>query len=174
MTKKRQPVRTRHTDHHIENEDLRSFMLPLYITRIHSMRFIDTNVVIKLSLTAKAVYGYLCGIGYSCGYNSIYPNIANIADHLATNEKTIRNAIKTLEQTKLIKVVKVKLQGRFDSNHYWVYRPNMVDRVEWLDNNGNIMKGKHYNFNYKQFHNKPSNRVDKLLAGLLENVNNNK
>lgn len=55
-------VRNNYTDN-IE-EDLRSFMVPLYLSRISSVRFIDTDVIIKLNLTTKSVYGYLAGIGY--------------------------------------------------------------------------------------------------------------
>lgn len=82
-------------------------------------------------------------------------------------------AIKVLEQIKLIKVVKVKQKGKFDSNHYWIYRPNMIDRVQWLDINGDILRGVHYNFNHHQFKRSSDGKVkDKLLDGLLLNVAN--
>lgn len=172
MPPKKKPIRSIYTDHHYDKEDLRSFMLPLYITKIHSVRFKDTGEEIKLTSNAKLVYGYLTGLGYNYGYNSIYPNLTDIADCMALNEKTIRNALKVLEAAKLVKIVKIKQQGKFDSSHYWIYRPNMIDRVEWLNVDGDIMLGKHYSFNTKQFRQSKSDikQADKLLAGLLINI----
>jgi len=149
-------------------------MLPIYIARLCGVRFIDTGTTIKITLTDKNVYGYLTGIGHNSGYHSIYPNIDQIAYHLGVNEKTVRRSIKTLEETKLIKVMKVTKKGKFESNHYWMYRPNMVDRVEWLDIRGNVLKGKHYNFNYKQFHKTELElKADKMLNDLLKLIKDN-
>ena len=168
--KNKTPIRTIYTDHLYDKEDLRSFMLPLYISRIDIVENIDTGETFKFTLTCKMVYGYLTGLGYNYGYNSVYPNIKDIADCIAVNEKTVRLSIKTLESIGLIKIVKGKdKQGRFDSNHYWVYRPNIIPRRRWLDIDGNIMIGKHYKFDVKQF--KLDDReikADKLLRGLLE------
>lgn len=167
--KKKKPIRTIYTDHYYSNGDLRSFILPLYITRIASVKDLDTGKEWKLNLTHKTVYSYFCGLGFNYGYNSIYPNITDIADCIATNEKTVRNAIKTLNEIGLIKIEKMKQNGRFDSNHYWVYRPNLISRREWLNIDRDIMRGKNYTFDPKQFHKKKENiRNDKLLIGLLD------
>ncbi len=49
-----------------------------------------------------------------------------------------------------------------------MYRPNLIPRMEWRDIDGNIMKGKHYKWDAKQFHKKKdSNRSDKLIEGLI-------
>lgn len=175
MPKQKQPIRTAYTDHLYDKEDLRSYMLPLYITRIDKVRFIDTDKIVKINLTAKNVYGFFCGLGYNKGYHSIYPSLEFISECLCLNEKTVRNAIKTLEEAKLIKARRIKQQGRFDKTHYWIYRPNMVDRVQWLNVNGDILKGSHYNFDYRQFTksiNKDNDKRDRLLEGLLTNQEN--
>lgn len=162
MTKK--TVRTIYTDHHYDKEDLRSFMLPIYLTRIASVRDIDTNKVYKLTANAKNVYGYLSGLGYNYGYNSIYPNVDKIAEHLGITIKTVSNALNLLEDIQLIKRVKFRQKGKFDSTHYWVYRPNLINRMEWRNINGDVLKGKMYNFDYKQF--QGNKGKDKLLDGL--------
>lgn len=166
MTKKT-AIRNEYTDLTINKEI--SYMIPIYISKICSVRFLDTDHTIKISIIDKNIYSYLCGIGYNQGYNSIYPNIDQIAYHLGMNEKTVRRSIKTLEECKLIKIVKMKNKGKFISNHYWIYRPNLIDRVQWLDIKGNVLIGRHYKFDYKQFHKtKDQLRLDKLLNGLIE------
>lgn len=167
MTKRKTTIRNEYTDYSIDKEV--SYMLPVYITKIHKVVNLDTGEQIGVSLTDKNVYGFLCGIGYNQGYNSIYPNIDQIAYSLGVNEKTVRRSIKTLESIKLIKVVKVTKKGRFESNHYWVYRPNMIPRVRWLDVLGGVLQGRHYNFNATQFRKTQSElKADKLLRGLLD------
>lgn len=169
MASKKTPIRTIYTDYLYDKEDLRSFMLPLYISRIATVQHIDTKERWNLTPTSKMVYGYLTGLGYNFGYNSIYPNIKDIADCLAVNEKSVRTAIKLLEAIGLIKIKKSKdKQGRFDSNHYWVYRPNIIPRRRWLDVDGNIMIGKHYKFDVQQFKKDDKDvKADKLLKGLI-------
>ena len=79
MTNKKQTIKTVYTDHLQESEV--SYMLPIYITRICKVEFIDTGEIVKLNTNDKNVYGYLCGIGYNQGYNSIYPNVEQISYH---------------------------------------------------------------------------------------------
>lgn len=172
MTKKKTAIRNEYTDLSIDKEV--SFMTPIYISKICSVRFIDTGTTIKISLFDKNVYSYLCGIGYNQGYNSIYPNVDQIAYHLGMNEKTVRRSIKTLTECKLIKVEKVTDKGRFASNHYWIYRPNLIDRCQWLDINSNVLIGKHYRFNANQFRkSKAELKTDRLLSGLVELTESN-
>ena len=165
MTKRIQ-VKTVYTDHLQESEV--SFMLPIYLTRITKVEFIDTGEVVSVNTNDKNVYGYLTGIGYNQGYNSIYPNVEQISYHLGISKGTVNNSLKTLEKIKLIKKVRTKQKGKWDSTHYWVYRPNMIDRVRWLDINGDLLSGRHYRFDYKQFKKSKSEiKGDKLLAGLV-------
>ena len=162
-------IKTLYTDHLLESEV--SYMLPIYLTRIHKVVFVDTGEEVKLNTNDKNVYGYLSGIGYNQGYNSIYPNIDQISLHLGITTKTVSNSLNTLEKVKLLKRERTKRKGKWDSTFYWLYRPNMLDRMMWLDINGSILQGKHYRFDAGQFHrykDDSSNKVDKLLDGLLK------
>lgn len=166
MTKRIQ-VKTVYTDHLQESEV--SYMLPIYLTRIAKVEFIDTGDTVKVNTNDKNVYGYLTGIGYNQGYNSIYPNVQQISYHLGISEGTVNNSLNTLVKIKLIKKVRTKQKGKWDSTHYWVYRPNMIDRVRWYDINGDILNGKHYKFDHRQFRKtKEEMKGDRLLKGLVK------
>ena len=165
MTKKT-PVKTIYTDHLQESEV--SYMLPIYLTRICKVEFVDTGGIVSINTNDKNVYGYLTGIGYNQGYNSIYPNVEQISYHLGISKGTVNNSLNTLEEVKLIKKVRTKQKGKWDSTHYWVYRPNMLDRMRWLDINGDILRGKHYKFDARQFRkSKIEVKGDKMLMGLV-------
>ncbi len=167
MAKKMKSIKTIYTDHLLE--DMRGWYMPLYMSRICKVVKIDTGVVYKLKPSDKEVYGYLCGIGYSCGYNSIYPTISQMMWQLGLTNKTIINSIKLLNDVGLVKTSKHKKDGKWDNNTYKVLRPNMIPRTQWLDLYGNILKGKHYDFNPKQFQKGVDElKKDKLLCSHVE------
>lgn len=170
MPRQKKQIRSVYSDHYYDEglEDLRSFMIPLYITRIYKVIDNNTGEETKLTPLSKQVYGFLCGIGYNYGYNSIYPNVSDIAGNLAANEKSIRNALKILESAGLVKIRKIRLRGRFDSNHYWVYRPNLIHGKTWINIDGDRLAGKMYKFDPSQFHKKKG--VDKLIEGIDNNM----
>ena len=115
-------------------------MLPIYLTKIHKVISVDTGEETKLSPNDKNVYGYLCGIGYNQGYDSIYPSVEQMAYNLSIATKSVSNSLNTLESIGLIKRKRTKQAGKWDSTFYWVYRPNMINRVHWADVNGTYCK----------------------------------
>ena len=159
-------VKNKRTDYLLDG--LYSIMIPIYITQIAKVEFIDTGEKVKLNTNDKSVYGYLLGIGNNMGYNSIYPTVEQISKHLGITTRTVTNCLNTLDTVKLIRRVKNKKAGKWDNTHYWVYRPNLVDRVRWLGLDGETLTGKHYRFDYKQFKkSKEEVKKDRLLNGLV-------
>lgn len=145
-------------------------MLPIYLTKIHKVISVDTGEETKLSPNDKNVYGYLCGIGYNQGYDSIYPSVEQMAYNLSIATKSVSNSLNTLESIGLIKRKRTKHAGKWDSTFYWVYRPNMINRVHWTDVNGDLLQGKHYRFDTSQFRKikEDIKKSDKLLFGVLK------
>ena len=160
-------IKTIYTDHLIE--DLRGYWMPLYIQRICKAINLDTGEEFKIKSSDKEVYGYLCGVGQSCGWNSIYPTIDQMTYNLGLTKRTISSSIKQLKDVGMIKVGKHRSEkGVWENNTYKVLRPNMIQRTIWIDINGNILKGRNYDFNTSQF--KKSYKdlsKDKMLRGYL-------
>lgn len=150
------------------------FIVKSYISRIAKVRFIDSQEEINIPHGAKDLYCKLMSYGHSCGYNSIYENQDKLAYDLGVSEKTVRNWLATLNRIGLVYSQKHKDKTKFDSNSYWLKRPNMINRVQWLDVNGDVLKGKDYRFNRSQF-NKPIEdcNKDRLLKELILYVRDN-
>lgn len=166
VRKQKQPIRSVYVD--IEKDLGNGFIVNTYIARINKVRCIDTDKIITISQGVKNLYCALSSYGYSCGYSSIYENQDKLAYNLGVTDKTIRNQIKVLKSIGLLYTQVHKDKAQFDSNSYWLTRPNMIPRVQWLDIKGDVLKGKLYNFNSRQFQ-KPIEdcKNDKLLQSLL-------
>jgi predicted transcriptional regulator len=163
----RTQIKNKRTDHLLDG--LYSIMIPIYITQIAKVEFIDTGAVVKLNTNDKSVYGYLLGMGNTMGYNSIYPTVEQISKHLGITTRTVTNCLNKLETVKFIKRVKNKNTGKWENTHYWVYRPNLIDRVRWLGLDNEILTGSHYRFDPKQFKkSKVDLDKDRLLKGLVK------
>lgn len=170
--KERESVRSVYVD--IEKELGNGYIMKDYLGRVAAVRVKATGEVVALPLGAKNLYFKLASYGHSCGYNSIYENQEKLAYDLGVSEKSITNYVKVLRKIGLIIVQPHKDKSQYGSNSYWLRRPNMLDGLQWLDVNKDLLKGKLYNFNYKQFSKSIEDcNNDKLLGAILKHVKQN-
>jgi len=170
--KPKEPIKSVYVD--IEKDLGYGFIMNTYLSRVAAVRFIDTDEKVNVSQGVKELYSKLASYGKSCGFNSIYDNQSTLAYDLGVTEKTIRNQLSILVKVGLVHVQAHKDKSQYTSNSYWLKRPNMISRVQWLDIKGDVLKGPNYNFNRKQFL-KPLEdcKKDLLLAALLTYVKDN-